>query len=100
MAVGCTDWLDITIMKHARNDYNRIQDPGLENPDLVPNGSMPIAADEPVFLLRASDITAAQTVLYWARLNEEIKGDENAIKLAKDHAVKMAAWPRKKVADV
>jgi hypothetical protein len=42
-------------MKHARSDYNRIQDP--ENK---------IPADEPVFLLRGQDIYAPVAVLFWA----------------------------------
>lgn len=44
-------------MKHARNDYNRIQDP--EN--LIPE-------DEPVFLLRSTDRFAAKVVLHYADL--------------------------------
>ena len=40
-------------MIHARVDYNRIQDPALENPSLLAGNSKPIASDEPVFLLRA-----------------------------------------------
>lgn len=88
-------------MKHARHDYNRIQDPGLENPDLIPNGSTPIAADEPVFLLRASDKTAAKAVRFWAALQRQLPdGDTNAIILAEDHADLMDKWPIKKTADV
>lgn len=99
--VHCTEWLDITNMKHARNDYNRIQDPGLENPDLIPNGSTPIAADEPVFLLRAQDRTAAATLRHWAALNHNLSDhDPHAIQLALDHANLMDAWPSKKTADV
>lgn len=44
-------------MKHAREDYDRIQDPlGL------------IPEDEPVFLLRAQDRLACQAVAYYAYL--------------------------------
>jgi|HubBroStandDraft_6_1064221.scaffolds.fasta_scaffold107012_4 hypothetical protein len=85
-------------MIHARKDYNRIQDPGLENPDLICNGATPIAADEPVFLLRAQDETAAAVVRFWAALNSQ--GDPMAVELALEHARKMDAWPRKKTADV
>lgn len=42
-------------MIHARRDYARFQDPALENPELLGEGSKPIAADEPVMLFRASD---------------------------------------------
>lgn len=43
-------------MKHAREDYNRIQDPA----GLIPE-------DEPVFLLRGQDIFAPELVMAWAR---------------------------------
>jgi hypothetical protein len=88
-------------MLHARKDYQRIQDPGLENPDLIPNGSTPIAADEPVFLLRAQDKTAAQIVRLWAHAQRQLPdADPNAIRLAEQHANLMDEWPHKKTADV
>lgn len=77
-------------MKHARTDYARIQDP--ENK---------IPADEPVFLLRAQDRTAAQVVRYWATLNATLPDrDPHAIQLAMEHADRMSKWPKKKTADV
>lgn len=42
-------------MKHARPDYNRIQDPA----GLIPE-------DEPVFLLRGQDVLAPSLVKDWA----------------------------------
>lgn len=42
-------------MIHARSDYNRIQDPAVDDPSLLSEGSTPIGVDEPVFLLRAKD---------------------------------------------
>lgn len=42
-------------MIHAREDYNRIQDPALFDASLLGKGSRPIGPDEPVFLLRAGD---------------------------------------------
>lgn len=42
-------------MIHARDDYNRIQDPAIGDPSLLGDGCSPIAEDEPVFLLRARD---------------------------------------------
>ena len=42
-------------MKHARADYDHIQDP---------TGHIP--ADEPVFLLRAGDMNAPNAVRHWA----------------------------------
>jgi hypothetical protein len=77
-------------MKHARKDYNRIQDPA----NLIP-------ADEPVFLLRAQDRTAAKVVRFWAWYNSlDADSDKNAIKLAESHADLMDKWPVKKAADV
>jgi hypothetical protein len=72
-------------MLHARKDYMRIQDPA----GLIPE-------DEPVFLLRAQDISAAGTVLDWAARQPQGKARELAIK----HAVLMSQWPVKKTADV
>jgi len=77
-------------MKHARADYNRIQDP---------EGKIP--ADEPVFILRAQDQTAAATVRDWARRNQQIAGhDSAAVVLALKWADEMDKWPVKKTADV
>jgi len=73
-------------MIHARDDYNRIQDPAGK-----------IGTDEPVFLLRAQDEFAAETVRYWARLVElRFKIAE----MARKHADKMAAWPVHKTPDL
>lgn len=74
-------------MKHALEKYNRIQDPE----HLIPE-------DEPVFLLRAQDISAAATVAYWAMLNDALGGDPQRSILARKHAAKMAAWHKKKPA--
>lgn len=88
-------------MIHSRSDYQRIQDP--ENK---------ILADEPVFLLRAQDETAAETVRYWIRQQKKlIKRDSGnmtattyeqrrkLIALADAHAYRMDDWPCKKAAD-
>jgi hypothetical protein len=42
-------------MKHARPDYQRIQDPAVDDPSLLAPGATPIGADEPVMLFRAQD---------------------------------------------
>lgn len=77
-------------MKHAREDYNRIQDPD----GLIPE-------DEPVFLLRAQDQTAAQIVRLWAAAQRNNpKADMRIIKLAEQQANAMDAWPKKKFADL
>lgn len=73
-------------MFHARSDYNdRIQD----STELIPE-------NEPVFLLRAQDITAAATVRFWANLqpNGPMKD------LALEHAKRMDNWGTKKLADL
>lgn len=75
-------------MIHARDDYNRIQDPA---------GKIP--ADEPVFLLRAQDKLACEAVAYYASLCEQAQAPEMASK-ARAHADRMAAWPTKKVPDL
>ncbi len=76
-------------MKHARDDYNRMQDP---------DGKIP--EDEPVFLIRGQDQVGAKTVRAWADLNEEHGGDPKLTSLARQHADLMEAWPKKKKADL
>jgi hypothetical protein len=88
-------------MIHARTDYSRIQDPDGKIPD-----------DEPVFLLRAQDVTAAACLRHWIRLNKALitadkkagkeisPGRRKALVLAEAHAYKMEEWPHKKTADV
>lgn len=75
-------------MIHAREDYNRIQDPANKIP-----------ADEPVFLLRAQDELACKAVAYYAELCEGAQAPEIAAK-ARAHADRMAAWPVKKTPDL
>lgn len=75
-------------MKHAREDYNRIQDPaGL------------IEADEPVFLIRAKDIVSGDAVRAWANLHLMRGGDPAMAKAAYRQADLMDAWPTKQSAD-
>lgn len=73
-------------MKHARPDYNRIQDPA----GLIPD-------DEPVFLLRGQDATAPDVVRNWAYM--QAKGSEIR-RMALEHANAMDCWPVKKTADL
>lgn len=78
-------------MRHARQDYNRIQDP--EN--LIP-------ADEPVFLIRAKDISSVATLRFWAAENERLGADKKLIQKARDWSCEMENWQIKhgcKVAD-
>ena len=70
-------------MKHSRDDYNRIQDP-----------SGKIGEHEPVFLLRAQDISAPATVDTWATINDANGGDLNASAVARAHAQSMREWQK------
>lgn len=72
-------------MKHARKDYNRIQDP---------SGKIPI--DEPVFLLRGQDLTAPNTVRFWANAQKQNpQAEPKIILLAEQWANKMEEWQHK-----
>lgn len=74
-------------MKHARSDYDRIQDPE----GLIPE-------NEPVFLLRGKDILSPAFVDMYAEMYAaQYPGDDDAKEVAarlKKHAQKMRAWQR------
>lgn len=70
-------------MKHARKDYDRIQDP--EN--IIPQ-------DEPVFLLRGKDLAAPATIEAWCIEAKKLGAKDDIIELAKVHAEKMREWQR------
>lgn len=72
-------------MKHARYDYNRIQDPSGKIPE-----------DEPVFLLRAQDPIAYEIVSIYAQRAEEIGADPLLVEAARQHSAAMWRWPTKK----
>lgn len=79
-------------MKHARDDYNRIQDPS----GIIPE-------DEPVFLLRGQDITAPETLEFWALQNMKRRGSVALITRALNQADEMRKWQsehRSKIADL
>ncbi len=76
-------------MKHARADYDRIQDP-----------EQKIPADEPVFLLRGQDQHAAQTVRFWANEAEAAGAEAAIVKAAREQADAMDAWPIAKRPDL
>lgn len=59
-----------------------------------------IPDDEPVFLLRGQDALAGTTVRNWARLVEGHGGDPEIVRVAREHADKMDAWPVKKLPDL
>lgn len=71
-------------MKHAREDYNRIQDPA----GLIPE-------DEPVFLLRAKDRYAPEVVLHWAERVREEGGEADIVTAAISQAFSMMNWQQK-----
>lgn len=75
-------------MKHAREDYNRIQDP--EN--LIPE-------DEPVVLLRAQDKLACLILSYYVAALHQA-GATDMAKSMEVHLKKMNQWPKKKIPDL
>ena len=79
-------------MIHAREDYNRIQDP-----------AKLIGRDEPVFLLRAKDRHAPQTVREWAKLQQADGNTDKCVEIAFEWADKMEQWQKEngcKLADI
>lgn len=76
-------------MKHARPDYDRIQDP---------EGKIPMA--EPVFLIRGQDKAGPQAVQVWATLAEAFGADRNIAATARRQAKQMQRWQLDKGAKV
>jgi hypothetical protein len=72
-------------MKHARPDYDRIQDPA----GLIPE-------DEPVFLLRGQDIFAPGAIREWAFIAESDGAAPEIVQKARDQAKLMEVWQRKR----
>lgn len=68
-------------MKHARQDYNRIQDPI----NLIPD-------DEPVFLIRGQDICGPDTLRVWAALATARGAESNIVETALKQADAMEQW--------
>jgi len=68
-------------MKHARQDYDRIQDPK----GLIPE-------EEPVFLLRGQDVLAPALLEKWADNLLLNGGNPKMAKLVYDHAKSMIQW--------
>ena len=68
-------------MKHARADYQRIQDP---------EGK--IGENEPVFLLRATDRVSPVAVEAWAREAARIGAASEIVDAAMSQARAMVAW--------
>lgn len=76
-------------MLHAREDYNRIQDPENKIPE-----------DEPVFLIRAQDKVGADAVRAWASFAEAVGASFEIVRIAREHADKMEAWYIHKTPDL
>lgn len=76
-------------MIHARDDYNRIQDPA----GIIPE-------DMPVFLLLGKDKHAAKTLRYYADLVEADGGDPRIIQRTRDQADLMDSLSEHKQPDL
>lgn len=76
-------------MKHARADYDPIQDPR----GLIPD-------DEPVMLFRAQDENFGDVCMFYAARLESKGGDPEMIRRVRAHAKLGAAWPNKKKPDL
>lgn len=126
-------------MKHARQDYDVIQDTTaarklaelILSMDMVTDrglvarrlardvlgitdyGTAPAMApittngttrlipdDEPVFLVRGQDVNGGGTVRFWANMALGSGADPEIVRVAREHADKMDAWPKKKVPDL
>lgn len=76
-------------MRHARSDYNRIQDPH----EVIPK-------DEPVFLLRGQDKHAAAAVAYYAtRLAKDPDVEPALAMRCLEWSIEMRGWEPKKSPD-
>jgi len=76
-------------MKHARPDYERIQDP-----------AGPIPADEPVILFRAQDRHTAAVARFYADLVEAEGGDREIVAAIRRHIPLIEGWQPKKSPDM
>lgn len=77
-------------MKHARADYDLIQDPR----GLIPR-------DEPVVLLRAQDSYATDALKAYVNLmKRDGQTDLSFVTMMEAHIKAFEAWPKKKIPDV
>ena len=77
-------------MKHARADYDRIQDPA----GLIPE-------DEPVFLFRAQDKHFDRVLRFYRDIVAmDAKHDPKIITAIEEQLVRAEAWPVKKRPDM
>lgn len=76
-------------MKHARQDYDRFQDPA----GLIPE-------DEPVMLFRAQDKYFDKVLRYYRQLVEHDGGDNKILDAITKHLALAKLWPKKKSPDM
>jgi len=79
-------------MRHARADYIRFQDPALENPSLLSEGSTAIAEDEPVMLFRAKDRLFVSVLEHYKRELFRIEAAPNMIYAVDEHIEEAREW--------
>lgn len=68
-------------MLHAREDYNRIQDPA----GLIPD-------NEPVFLIRGQDKAAEAAIAAWIKEARFNGASEDILKMANDQIARIRKW--------
>jgi len=56
-----------------------------------------VATDEPIFVLRAQDVSAPETILEWIRLNPALPDGKR--REAFECSEAMRRWPKRKSAD-
>lgn len=68
----------------------------LSNPASCFNKAAP---DEPIFILRAQDMTAPEAVRFWVHFARLLGMRPEKLAEAEELAKQMEAWPRRKVPD-
>jgi len=92
---------DIEESKYSSAGVPVCDEAGKEFVEITTNGTTRrIPADEPVFLLRAQDVCAAETVRSWIWQAKCHGVDQEMIKHAMSIAQDMDDWPVKKVPDL
>jgi hypothetical protein len=80
-------------MIHARDDYNRFQDPALDDPSLLGEGCSPIGKNEPVFLFRAKDHLAPRVLEDYANQLRAAGLEDMALTVDR-HVKRMQDWQK------
>jgi len=68
-------------LKHARPDYDRIQDPA----GLIPE-------DEPVFLIRGQDMAAIEAIKAWIFFAHRFGASDEILSAAAEHCKRIEDW--------